>query len=83
MKWAEMKKQQKHDAVVGEIQKHVDSKTPIDSAAEISSWLFVMKQLKITDALVRTVMKKEFGFRYRKVKITTYQSNSERNLVLR
>jgi hypothetical protein len=83
IKWSEMKKLQKHDAVVMEVIKHLDSKTPIEKASEISQWLFVTKNLEITNDLVRSILRKEFGLLYRKVKKNSYLCNSDRNLVLR
>ena len=55
----------------------------IDSAESVKKRLYAEENIVTKEKEVRNVLKKDIGMRYRKLKYTTFQANSIRNLVLR
>ena len=82
-RWTEHEQSLKVKEVIRETEKMLGDKCMIKRAADIVSWFHFYKQIKVSEKLVRDVFKKDFGLRYYEVKKNSYQSNSERNLVLR
>ena len=55
----------------------------IDSVASVKAAVEEEVDVEVTDALVRDVLTKDLGMRYRKVKPLSLQANSEKNIILR
>ena len=66
-----------------EAEKIINSGSSIIKTDEIKQWLNVTKQQQVNDKLIRRVLLHEFDLKYHKVKKNAYNSNSERNLILR
>ena len=73
----------KIDLICDEAIKLISNKEMISKANDITQWLNVKHNLDITDRLVQQVLKSHLDLSYRRVNKNAYQSNSERNLVLR
>ena len=69
------------------IQEHVEelntSRTVIDSVEQVLKSISQQHILDAKDTEVRAVMRDELGMRFRKIKIVSLHSNSEKNIVLR
>lgn len=55
----------------------------IDSVASVKAAVEEEVDVEVTEALVRDVLTKDLGMRYRKVKPLSLQANSEKNIILR
>ena len=55
----------------------------IDSAESVKKRLYTDENIVTKEREVRSVLKNDVGMKYRKLKYTTFQSNSIKNLVLR
>ena len=82
-KWTENERSLKVEEIFKETKKMLDDKCMIKRAADVVLWFHFHKQIKVSEKMVRDVFKNDFGLRYFEVKKNSYQSNSERNLVLR
>ena len=73
----------RRELIKGHVEELNGKREVIDSAAHVIKSLTKQHQIKTTELEVRDVMKLELGMRYRKIKIVSLHSNSEKNLVLR
>ena len=55
----------------------------IDSVASVQKALFQGQDIKAKQSLIRSIMKKDLGMKYKRIKSISNEGNSPKNLVLR